>query len=48
MVRVLWADCTESTELSKAFARQGVKIPIRNEARAKRVKESLDDQELSE
>ena len=48
MVRVSFVDCIESTELSKAFARQGVKIPIRNEARAKRVRESVEDQELSE
>ena len=29
---------TESTELSKAFARQGLKIPIRHEIRGKREK----------
>ncbi|KAF9543155.1 hypothetical protein EC957_001217 [Mortierella hygrophila] len=30
---------TESTELSKAFARQGLKIPVRNDLRARKVNE---------
>lgn len=29
----------ESSELSKTFARQGVRIPIRNEVRSKRCKD---------
>lgn len=32
-------DCVESTELSKAFARQGLKIPIRNDLRVRKVNE---------
>ncbi|KAI9143962.1 velvet factor-domain-containing protein [Paraphysoderma sedebokerense] len=47
---------TESTELSKCFARQGVKIPVRNEVRVssrksqnkKRTAESGDDDEPEE
>ncbi|KAF0492204.1 velvet factor [Gigaspora margarita] len=35
---------TESTLLSKAFAKQGIKIPIRKEARYRRVNDDLPDQ----
>ncbi|CAG8539898.1 28825_t:CDS:2 [Dentiscutata erythropus] len=35
---------TESTALSKAFAKQGIKIPIRKEARYRRANDDLPDQ----